>query len=184
MNPHFLFNTLNTISSVTRSDPVRARELLVHLSHFFRKNLKRSKELSTLQEELDHVGSYLEIEKARFQDRLVVETDIDPALLSLSLPTFTLQPLIENAVKHGLSTTFEKSTARIRAYRKDAVAFIEIEDDAGSYVEVQGGEGLGMKLVDRRIKELLGSAFGIAVSCIPNQLTRVTVRIPAGGVLP
>ena len=78
VNPHFLFNALNTIIAVTRTDPARARELLVHLSHFFRKNLKRSGELSTLQEELEHVGAYLEIEKARFQDRLVVETDVDP----------------------------------------------------------------------------------------------------------
>lgn len=184
VNPHFLFNALNTIIAITRKDPARARELLVHLSHFFRKNLKRSGDVSTLQEELEHVGAYLEIEKARFQDRLVVETDIDPALLSLRLPTFTLQPLIENAIKHGLSATLDKGAARIRAYRADGVAIIEIDDDAGTWSPPVAGGGLGMKIVDRRIKELLGSAYGVTVSCVPNELTRVTVRMPIEGVRP
>jgi two-component system, LytTR family, sensor kinase len=94
VNPHFLFNALNTIVAVTRTDPARARELLVNLSQFFRKNLKRKSETSTLREELDHVGAYLEIEKARLGDRLQVTVDVDPALLDLRLPTFTLQPLI------------------------------------------------------------------------------------------
>ena len=182
VNPHFLFNALNTIIAVTRTDPPRARELLVHLSHFFRKNLKRGGGVSTLQEELEHVGSYLEIEKARFPDRLVVETDVDPTLLSLRLPTFTLQPLIENAIKHGLSTTLEKGTARIRAYRRGDLAVIDIEDDAGTWTEPVGQGGLGMKIVDRRIKDLLGQSYGVTVSCVPNELTRVTVQVPWNGV--
>jgi two-component system LytT family sensor kinase len=181
VNPHFLFNALNTIIAVTRTSPARARALLVHLSNFFRKNLKRSGDLSTLQEELEHVNSYLEIEKARFEDRLVVEIDVDPSLLGLRLPTFTLQPLIENALKHGLSTTLAGGTARIHAYREGAVAVVDIEDDAGTYDEKRatGGEGLGMKIVDRRIKNLAGDAYGIAVTCVPNERTRVTVRMPA-----
>jgi two-component system LytT family sensor kinase len=184
VNPHFLFNALNTIGAITRTDPARARELLVHLSHFFRKNLKRSGDLSTLQEELEHVGAYLEIEKARFQDRLVVETDVDPGLLSLRLPTFTLQPLIENAIKHGLSATLDRGTARIRAYREEGAAIIEIDDDAGTWSEPASGEGLGMKIVDRRIKELLGEGYGVTVSCVPNELTRVRVRMPLQGARP
>jgi two-component system LytT family sensor kinase len=178
VNPHFLFNSLNTIGAITRKHPERARELLVHLSTFLRKNLKRSADLSTLEEELEHVSSYLEIEKARFQDRLVVETDIDPALLKLRLPTFTLQPLIENAIKHGLSTTIARGTARIHAYREDLHAVIDIEDDAGAWVDRPDGGGLGMKIVDKRIKNLLGGGSGVTVHCVPNELTRVTVRIP------
>ena len=181
VNPHFLFNALNTIIAVTRSDAARARELLVHLSHFFRKNLKRSGDLSTLEEELEHVGSYLEIEKARFQDRLVVETEVDPSLLSLRLPTFTLQPLIENAIKHGLSASLEKGTARIRAYREDGLAVIDVEDDAGAWREPRQEGGLGMKIVDRRIKDLLGDRYGVTVTCLPDRLTRVSVRVPANG---
>lgn len=181
VNPHFLFNALNTINAIIRKDPERARELLVHLSHFFRKNLKRSGELSTLAEELEHVGAYLEIEKARFQDRLTVETEVDPGLLGIRMPTFTLQPLIENAIKHGLSTKLGRGTARIRARRHDGLAVIEIEDDAGAYV-ARAGSGLGMGIVDKRIKALLGDRFGVDVECVPDQLTRVTVRMPAEGV--
>src|SRR6266545_1435818 len=143
VNPHFLFNALNTIIAILRRDSDRARDLLIHLSNFFRKNLKRSSDVSTLQEELEHVGSYLEIEKARFQDRLRVETEIDPALLQLRLPTFTLQPLID------------------------------IEDNAGTYSERDGAHGgLGMKIVDKRIKNLLGDGYGLTVHCVPQELTR------------
>jgi two-component system LytT family sensor kinase len=180
VNPHFLFNALTTIMAITRSDPERARELLAHLANFFRKNLKRSGELSTLKEELEHVGSYLEIEKARFQERLLVETEVDPALLELRLPTFTLQPLIENAIKHGVSKV-ERGTARIRAYRRDGRAILEIEDDVGSYEASPDGGGLGMKIVDQRIKHLLGAEYGVTVTCVPDELTRVTVVVPAEG---
>jgi two-component system LytT family sensor kinase len=106
---------------------------------------------------------------------------VDPALLGLTLPTFTLQPLIENAIKHGLSATIEKGTARIRAHHRDGLALIDIEDDAGTWSEPAGEGGLGMKIVDRRIKDLLGNQYGVTVSCIPHELTRVTVQVPWGG---
>jgi two-component system LytT family sensor kinase len=179
VNPHFLFNSLNTIGSVLRHDPARARALLHYLATFFRKNLKRPADLATLREELEHVGAYLEIEKARFSDRLTVETEVDESLLSLRLPTFTLQPLVENAFKHGLAHTLGPGTARIRARRDARDAVIEIEDDAGAYLEPVGGDGLGLRSVDLRIRTLLGPAFGVAVSCVPGVLTRVTVRFPA-----
>jgi two-component system LytT family sensor kinase len=183
VNPHFLFNSLNTIVAVTRTDPERARELLIHLSNFFRKNLKRSSDVSTLQEELEHVGSYLEIEKARFQDRLLVETEVDPELLSMRLPTFTLQPLIENAIRHGISTRMSPGRARIHAYQQAGDVLIDIEDDAGAYVEREGTHaGLGMKIVDKRIKNLLGDGYGLTVQCVPQELTRVTVRLPPEGL--
>ena len=183
VDPHFLFNAINTIIAVTRVDPARARALLVHLSKFFRKNLKRSSDISTLEEELAHVRSYLEIEKARFADRLTVETEVAPELLALRLPTFTLQPLIENAIKHGLSKTPNPGKARIRAFREDGVVRIDVEDDAGAWVEPDfRKDGLGMRIVDKRIKNLHGDAYGISVSCVPSELTRVTVRLPAAGL--
>src|SRR5512142_923607 len=152
VHPHFLFNALNTIVAVTRTDPGRARELLVHLSSFFRSNLKRSRDVSTLDEELVHVQAYLEIEKARFADRLRVEIRVDDALRSMPLPTFTLQPLIENAIKHGISRTLNPGRAAIRAYRLDGEVRVEVEDDAGAYVPGPDGEaGHGLRIVDRRI---------------------------------
>lgn len=182
VNPHFLFNSLNTIISILRKDSERARELLIHLSNFFRKNLKRSSDLSTLQEELDHVNSYLKIEKARFEDRLTVEMDIDPSMLGLLLPTFTLQPLIENAIKHGISNMLEPGKARIHAYRDEDNAYIVIEDNAGIFSENGLDNGLGIRIVDKRIKYLMGNSYGTSVNCIPHELTQVTVKIPAGGI--
>jgi two-component system LytT family sensor kinase len=180
VDPHFLFNALNTIVAITRIDPARARELLVHLSAFFRKNLKRSADTSSLEEELAHVRSYLEIEKARFSDRLVVETEVDPELLGLRVPTFTLQPLIENAIKHGISKHPGAGRARVHAYRQDGAVIIDVEDDAGAWVEPDfRTDGLGMRIVDKRIKNLHGDGYGISVTCLPQELTRVTVRLPA-----
>ena len=107
VNPHFLFNTLNTIAIITKRDPEKARMLLLQLSKFLRINLKRTSGLVTLSEELDHVDAYLAIEKARFPDKLRVEVDIPTDLHCLQIPAFTLQPLIENAIKHGISQSVE-----------------------------------------------------------------------------
>lgn len=179
VNPHFLFNTLNTIIAIIRNDANRARELLIDLSTFFRKNLKRSGDLSTLEEELEHVNSYLRIEKARFENRLTVEMLIDPLLLQMRVPTFTLQPLIENAIKHGISQTINQGVVTVRASRRDSFAFIEIEDNAGTFDENRRSkDGLGMRLVDKRIKNLLGEEFGITVTCVEDEMTRVTIRVP------
>ena len=178
VNPHFLFNSLNTIIAILRIDAVRCKDLLIHLSNFFRKNLKRGSDLSTLDEELDHVNSYLQIEKARFDDRLTVDVDIDPSLLNVILPTFTLQPLVENAFKHGISNMMGPGIARINAFRTDGRAFIEIEDNAGIFHERETDDGHGIKIVDKRLKGHFGSDSGVTIFCVPNELTRVTVKIP------
>jgi len=181
VNPHFLFNALNTIIAILRKDADRARELLIHLSNFFRKNLKRASDVSTLAEELEHVRAYLEIEKARFEGRIAVETQVDPALLTLRLPAFTLQPLVENAFKHGFSATLGEGRATIRAYRRDGAAVVEIEDNAGAWKAPRESAGLGMQIVDKRVKNLYGDGWGLSVECVPQEVTRVTVRLPAEG---
>jgi two-component system, LytTR family, sensor kinase len=178
VNPHFLFNALNTIIAVLRRDSDRSRELLVHLSNFFRKNLKRSSDVSTLAEELEHVGAYLEIEKARFEGRLAVETDVDPALVHLHMPSFALQPLVENAFKHGLSGMLGEGRVTIRARRLDDAVLVEVEDNAGAWREQRGEPGLGMQIVDKRVKNLYGEQYGLSVVCSPLVFTRVTLRLP------
>jgi two-component system LytT family sensor kinase len=140
--------------------------------------------VATLREELEHVNAYLEIEKARFADRLTVEVEVDEALLDLRLPAFTLQPLVENAFKHGLAQALGPGTARIRARRDGAEALLEVEDTAGTFTGSGDGEGLGLKSVDTRIKSLIGPGYGVAVSCIPGSLTLVTVRLPFAGGAP
>jgi len=135
--------------------------------------------LSTLEEELAHVQSYLTIERARFEDRLTVETDIDPSLFNLRVPAFTLQPLIENAIKHGIATTLGPGVVKMRAYRTDDAAIIEIEDDAGAFFQDNGKrDGLGLKIVDRRLKLFMGINCGATIFCVPNEMTRATIRIP------
>ncbi len=178
MNPHFLFNSLNTISAVIRKDANRGRELVYHLSNYFRKNLKRSSPFSTLEEELEHIRAYLEIEKARFEG-LRVEIDVPPALLHIQVPTFTLQPLLENAIKHGISEMLGPGTARIRAYEEDGAVRIDVEDDAGSFDESERAkDGLGLQIVEKRIRSVLGGAGSLEIFCVPNELTRVTIRMP------
>jgi len=184
INPHFLFNAINTIVAVLRKDTERARDLLLHLSNIFRKNLKRSEDLATLEEELDHVRSYLKIERARFEDRLVVERDIDPTLLGLKIPTFTLQPIIENAIKHGISGILEQGVVKLAARRENNRVVITIEDNAGTYCNEGACEGLGMNLVDKRIKNLCGERFGISVTCTPQEWTRIAIAFPAEGCQP
>ncbi|MFB2832617.1 LytS/YhcK type 5TM receptor domain-containing protein [Aeromonas jandaei] len=178
INPHFLFNTLNTISAITRQDPGKARDLLLHLSRFFRKNLKRQSGLTTLQEEQEHCRSYLEIELARFGDRLTVQNDIPAHLTTLQLPSFTLQPLIENAIKHGISTLLDKGCLHLYTEETQETVTIHVEDNAGAWQPRPAGDGLGMTIVDRRLKSAFGERYGVTVSCEPEQWTRVSVTLP------
>ncbi len=181
INPHFLFNALNTVIAVLRQDAGQARELLMQLSNFLRKNLKRSGELSTLAEELDHVNSYLVLEKARFGDRLRVDIEIKQELLSLKLPTFTLQPIIENAIKHGISDMLEQGVISLQAYNGKDRTTIAIEDNSGAFTSAGNKDGLGMNLVDKRIKSLCGQDYGVTVACEPQQWTRVSIALPRQG---
>ncbi len=180
INPHFLFNALNTIIAILRKDSDRARELLLHISNFFRTNLKRKGALATLEEEMNHVNSYLVIEKARFEDRLNLEINIDPDLLNIKIPVFTLQPLIENAIKHGISDMITPGTVKISAKRVDGMTFIAIEDNAGNCGEWDT-TGLGMNIVEKRIKNLCGEQYGLEVDCVPEERTTVTVKLPERG---
>lgn len=183
INPHFLFNALTTIIAIIRKDADQARDLLLHLANFFRKNLKRSSDLATIEEELDHVRSYLKIERARFEDRLSVHIDIDPSLLPIRIPTFTLQPIIENAIKHGISKMLGQGVITLTAGVDDQQIVITIEDNAGAYCADANQGGLGMSLVDTRIKNLCGAQYGIRVACLPEEQTRITIAIPLGGCL-
>ena len=108
VNPHFLFNALNTIKAVVRRDSEQASQLVQDLSTFFRKNLKRPSEIVTLADEIEHVNAYLQIEKARFQARLQVSLNVPDALAHQQLPAFTLQPIVENAIKHEHHSCWER----------------------------------------------------------------------------
>lgn len=180
VNPHFLFNALNTIIAIIRKDADRARDLLMHLSNFFRKNLKRTGDLATLEEELNHIHSYLVIEKARFEDKLQLEIDVDPQLLQLRLPVFTLQPIVENAIKHGISTMLGQGLIRLTGRREQGCVRIVVEDNGGNY-DPGEQKGLGMSIVEKRIRNLCGKQHGITVTCVPQERTTIEITLPELG---
>ena len=178
VNPHFLFNALNTIIAVVRKDADQAKQLLMQLSSFLRKNLKRKSDIVSLEEELEQISAYLDIEKARFGDRLKVDIHIDEKLRRLKVPVFTLQPLIENAIKHGISNLIEGGMIRISAVADNGVVHVTVEDNAGNYCDEPHEQGLGMNLVDKRIKNLYGASHGVKVYCDPQVRTRIVVSLP------
>ncbi|ASO28528.1 sensor histidine kinase [Vibrio anguillarum] len=183
VNPHFLFNALNTISAITRRDPDKARELIQHLSHFFRSNLKQNIETVTLKEELAHVKAYLTIEQARFADRLEVDIAIDDALLlERNVPSFTLQPLVENAIKHGTSNLLEGGRVRIYSQVQTEGYKIVVEDNAGSYqAPNEDYDGLGMQIVNKRLTNKFGEQAALKTEVLANQYTRMSFLIPHQG---
>lgn len=179
INPHFLFNALNTISAVIRRDPSKARELIQHLSQFFRSNLKQNIETVSLNEELSHVNSYLTIEKARFTDRLSVVVKIDQNLLSIQVPSFTLQPLVENAIKHGISTLLDSGKIHIYSTATDKGIKIVVEDNAGTYDPSDNqGNGLGLKIVDKRLKNQFGQQSGLHIEYQTQHWTKMSFLLP------
>jgi two-component system LytT family sensor kinase len=180
INPHFLFNALNTISAVIRRDPDKARELIQHLSHFFRSNLKQDIDTVTLKEELAHVNAYLTIERARFADRLEVEVDIDDSIMDSNLPSFTLQPLVENAIKHGVSQLLSGGVIKIYSRSVGRGTEIVVEDNAGTYEEPDDNHtGLGMQIVSKRLTNYFGNDVPLKTEYKKNQFTRMSFIIPS-----
>ena len=179
VNPHFLFNALTTISAVTRRDPDKARALIQHLSQFFRSNLKQNIESVTLREELSHVNAYLTIEQARLTDRLTVNIDIDPDLMDIKLPSFTLQPLIENAIKHGISTMLGAGKLEIYSKKTAKGMLIFVTDNAGTFVTTkEDTKGLGLKIVDKRLINHFNESSSLQISSIENKLTQISFLLP------
>ena len=177
VNPHFLFNALNTLKAVIRRDSDQAAQLVQFLSTFFRKNLKLPSEIVTLADEIEHVNAYLQIEKARFQSRLQVSLSVPDELAYQHLPAFTLQPIVENAIKHGTSQLLGTGEIMISASRFNHHLVLDIEDNAGLY-EASASGGLGMSLVDKRLRAHFGDDCGITVACEPDRYTRITLRLP------
>ncbi|MBK8805218.1 MAG: histidine kinase [Bacteroidales bacterium] len=153
INPHFLFNSLNSISMLTLSDPGNAREMLVKLSDFIRYALKQ-KDLthSTCLEELDNINKYLEIEKVRFGDKLQTKNIINEACLKMKIPVMILQPLFENAVKHGVYESITPVEIQTSLLCDSDFLYITISNNFDPEAVTRKGEGIGMKNVSERLK--------------------------------
>lgn len=188
INPHFLFNALNTIVSFCRTNPENARNLLIELSEFFRRSLKTARDFVTLKEELEHVDSYLTLEQARFGSRLTIEHAIAPDTLDVLIPTFTLQPLVENAVKHGLLAKADGGTIKIFAQTVNNQVEIAITDNGqGIPTTVKQqvleygfgkGAGVGLTNVNERLKAIYGPKHALTINSVEGQGTTVLLHIP------
>jgi LytS/YehU family sensor histidine kinase len=187
INPHFLFNTLNTIAMLTRTDAARARHLLIEFAHFFRQTLEQADAVVPLARELEYIRSYMVFERARFGDKLVVEEDIDPTLESLAIPAFTIQPLVENSVKHAAKA--DGTLAVLIAVTRDSdVATICVQDngigiperDLPRVMDPGFGKGIGIGLanVDQRLRGMFGPDAGLTIDSEEGRGTEVRFSVP------
>jgi sensor histidine kinase YesM len=182
INPHFLFNSLNTVASLVNINPAKAEEAVERLADIFRYALSASdKEFVTLRDELDFIDSYLEIEKARFADRLRVSTDIPSKILDAPVPSLILQPLVENSVKHGFSESRELKI-EVMGYMDGDSVKVEIKDDGkGISEEIKRGiytNGTGLKNVNERLQKVYGEGYGLEIQENKPKGTVATVIIP------
>ena len=187
INPHFLFNTLNSVSSLVRFDPDTARELIVKLANILRRLLRKTDAFVPLREEIDFIDDYLDIEVVRFgSDKLQVIKELDPASLDVMVPCMILQPLIENSIKHGLAPKIGGGSVFLRSQVDGAMLVIEVEDNgvgmgAANLLEPPtgfGGTGIGMANVIERLKVLYGKTAGMSIDSRTGVGTLVRLRIP------
>jgi two-component system LytT family sensor kinase len=182
INPHFLFNTLNTVSSLIRTNPQQARAVVYKLSNILRRLLRKQENFTPLGEELDFIDDYLSIEMIRFGDKLRFEKEVDPATLDRLVPSMLLQPLIENSVKHGLSSKVDGGVVRFRSSLREGRLHLLVEDDGVGIPEVKLAtlreQGIGVSNVDERLKVLFGDDYRIRIDSKPGHGTRIEIEIP------
>jgi LytS/YehU family sensor histidine kinase len=164
LQPHFLFNTLHAISTLVDWRPADARRMITLLSQLLRETLDfDGRRLISLEEELEWTERYLEIERIRFEDRLTIEMHADPETFEARVPPFILQPLVENAMKHGVATTNAPVTVTIDARRLDGQLRLSVADDGGGPHEPPSGERIGLENTRRRLATLYGGAPRLAL---------------------
>jgi LytS/YehU family sensor histidine kinase len=198
INPHFLFNVLNTIIATSRSNPNRARRLLIHLAEFFRRALKSKGALISLKEEMEFVNTYLVLEKARFGRKLKIRSEIPRDLMDAEVPRLSIQPLVENAVKHGITPLLTSGTVmihvdRVEAENGDVELVVEIMDDGMGIEEerlkdvllpgVGSGNGVGLANVHARLKGLYGEEYGLKIQSELGEGTTVIMKLPYSRVI-
>lgn len=183
INPHFLFNALNTISAYCRENPERARSLLLAMSSYFRNTLSTHKDKVDIHEEIEHVLSYLEIEKARFEDRLGILIDLNPNL-HFQVPNFIIQPLVENAIKHGMKN---RLNIVIRVVELKKTYQVIVEDDGNGideaiiaklYQNQSDPNKIGLANTHLRLQRLYPDNKGLVIESVPFEHTRITMEIP------
>ncbi|WP_107655193.1 sensor histidine kinase [Nocardia suismassiliense] len=197
ISPHFIYNALNTIASFVRTDPDRARELILEFADFTRYSFRAAGEFTVLADELRNIERYLALERARFGDALDVRLQIAPEVLGVVLPFLALQPLVENAVRHGLAGGTRGGTVSITATDAGTDCLISVEDDgvgmdpellrSGALDAIETGSGpagsgesahVGLSNVDDRLRAAFGNDYGLIVETAPGAGTKVSLRVP------
>jgi two-component system LytT family sensor kinase len=186
INPHFLFNTLNSVSSLIRLDPEQARSMVGRLSRIMRRRLRNQDHFAPLRDELDFVEDYLSIETVRFGDKLRVVKQIDPATLDMLVPSMLLQPLIENSIKHGISTKIDGGTITLRTSCGNGRLAIEVEDDGVGIPEAElpnvFSKGIGVSNVKERLQVLYNQDYRMLIDSLPGRGTRIEIELPGNQV--
>jgi len=184
INPHFLFNTLNSVSSLVRFDPDTAREMIIKLASILRRLLNSTDAFVPLREEMEFIDNYLDIEVVRFgRDKLRVVKELDASSLDIMIPSMLLQPLVENSIKHGLSSRIDGGSIFLRSRMEDAKVIIEVEDDGvgmepGAMAESSSGTGIGMANVAERLKVLYSDAARMTIDSGKGKGTLVRIFLP------
>ena len=186
INPHFLFNTLNSISSLVRFDPDTARDMIFKLATILRRLLNSSEAFATLRDEFEFIDNYLDIEVVRFgREKLHVVKELDPASLDVMVPSMLLQPLVENSIKHGLSPKIEGGSIFLRTRVTNSKLIIEVEDDGvgmgGAQLEESSswsGMGIGMANISERLQVLYGDTARMTIDSHEGKGTLIRIRLP------
>ena len=182
INPHFLFNTLASISSLIRSQPETARTLIIKLSGLLRRLIRSHQHFVTLREELEAIDEYLDIEVVRFGPKLQVRKNISPDTMDVVVPSMILQPLVENSIKHGLARKVGPGSIVIRSWREHGRAVIEIEDDGMGFLLERLDEpmasGIGLANVRERLRVIYGTTYQLTLDSHPGSGTRARIEVP------
>lgn len=180
VNPHFLFNALNTIAALVRMDPRAAEATTENLAHVLRRTLDRTRRTEcTVEDEIDFIRAWLAVERERFGDRLRVDFSVDPGTETLRIPTMTLQPLVENSLKHGIAGKLEGGRVAVSVSRFGPRLMLEVRDDGAGFPR-EPREGTGLGNLRRRLETIYGADAELRVER-PGSGARVVVEVPVGG---
>lgn len=164
INPHFIFNSLNSVSSLTIISPEKAREMIVKLSDFLRYSLgKQNDQMNTLKDEVSNILLYLDIEKVRFGERLSIDVEIDEECQHLMLPNLILQPLFENAIKHGIYESLEKITIQLKGVKDGNVLKVSVSNEYDLNAVTKKGKGIGLQNIRERLRLIYGITQGVFI---------------------
>ncbi|WP_113693577.1 sensor histidine kinase [Amycolatopsis albispora] len=195
ISPHFVYNALTVIASLVRSEPDRARELMLDFADYIRYSLARHGEYTTLADEFHAIETYLALQRAVLGERLTVQVRVSPEVLAVAVPYLVLQPVVENAVRHGIEPSPGKGVVHVSGVAEGTDCVISVEDDgvgmepekAEAILAGQGDpDSLGLANVDKRLRSVYGPWYGLVVETAKDAGTRVVLRVPRfqPGVMP